>query len=106
ARPFEAVLAHQAAHVCTDETGAPGFFGHGLGLIGLPGFSGKIDERALAAALAEPEVGHRQPAAALSLTQVTEYGALYAVDELRRLIEPCKAEGLGVHLDGARLANA
>ena len=106
ARPFEAVLAHQAAHVCTDETGAPGFFGQGVGLIGLPGFSGKIDEKALKAQLEEPEVGHRQPAAALSLTQATEYGAVYDVDELRRLIEPCKAKGLGVHLDGARLANA
>src|ERR1700730_17772685 len=34
-RPFESVLAHEHAHVCTDETGAPGFFGHGLGLIRL-----------------------------------------------------------------------
>ncbi|HYE41918.1 MAG TPA: beta-eliminating lyase-related protein [Caulobacteraceae bacterium] len=106
AQPFEAVLAHQAAHVCTDETGAPGFFGHGLGLVGLPGFSGKIEEKALLAVLDEPEVGHRQPPAALSLTQATEYGAVYSVDELRRLIEPCKARGMGVHLDGARLANA
>lgn len=104
--PFEAVLAHHAAHVCTDETGAPGFFGQGMGLIGLPGFSGKIDPKALQAALAEPEVGHRQPAAALSLTQSTEYGTVYSVDELRHLIEPVKARGMGVHLDGARLANA
>jgi threonine aldolase len=106
ARPYEAVLAHQAAHVCTDETGAPGFFGQGVGLIGLPGFSGKIDVKALKAVLEEPEVGHRQPAAALSLTQATEYGAIYSADELRRVIEPAKAKGLGVHLDGARLANA
>lgn len=104
--PFEAVLAHHAAHVCTDETGAPGFFGQGLGLIGLPGFSGKIDPRALQSALEEPEVGHRQPPAALSLTQATEYGAVYSVDELRHLIEPAKARGMGVHMDGARLANA
>ncbi|HEV7352870.1 MAG TPA: beta-eliminating lyase-related protein [Brevundimonas sp.] len=104
--PFEAVLAHQAAHVCTDETGAPGFFGQGVGLIGLPGFSGKIDPRALAAALEEPEVGHRQPPAALSLTQSTEYGAVYTVEELEALIAPVKARGYGVHLDGARLANA
>jgi len=40
--PHEAVLAHHAAHVCTDETGAPGFFGSGVGLLGLPGLSGKI----------------------------------------------------------------
>ncbi|CAN5268513.1 low specificity L-threonine aldolase [soil metagenome] len=104
--PFEAVLAHHAAHVCTDETGAPGFFGQGMGLIGLPGLSGKIDETALLAALDEPVVGHRQPAAALSLTQSTEYGTVYSEEELRHLIEPVKARGYGVHLDGARLANA
>ena len=106
AQPFEAVLAHHAAHVCTDETGAPGFFGHGLGLIGLPGMSGKIDEICLLAALDEPIVGHRQPAAALSLTQATEYGTVYTEEELRHLIEPVKAAGYGVHMDGARLANA
>lgn len=104
--PHEAVLAHHAAHVCTDETGAPGFFGHGVGLIGLPGFSGKIERLALAAALEEPEVGHRQPPAALSLTQSTEYGAVYTEEELRHLIEPVKLRGYGVHMDGARLANA
>tara|TARA_R110002051_G_scaffold249209_2_gene308661 strand:+ start:641 stop:1621 length:981 start_codon:yes stop_codon:yes gene_type:complete len=104
--PHEAVLAHHAAHICTDETGAPGFFGQGVGLIGLPGFSGKIDPQALLAALDEPEVGHRQPVAALSLTQSTEYGAVYSEEELRHLIEPVKARGHGVHMDGARLANA
>src|SRR5690606_9262975 len=88
------------------ETGAPGFFGHGVGLIGLPGYSGKIDVAALHAALEEPVVGHRQPAAALSLTQATEYGAVYSEEELRHLIEPAKSAGLGVHMDGARLANA
>ena len=106
ARPFEAVLAHQAAHVCTDETGAPGFFGHGVGLIGLPGPSGKIDPLALRAVLSEPEVNHRQPPGALSLTQATEYGTVYSSEELRKLIEPVREQGLGVHLDGARLANA
>src|SRR3954470_203494 len=64
-RPFEAVLAHEHAHVCTDETGAPGYFGQGLGLIRLPGPSGKIDPAALAEALSQPDVSYRQPAAAL-----------------------------------------
>ena len=41
-RPFEAVLAHRHAHICTDETGAPGFFGHGLGLTRPSGASGII----------------------------------------------------------------
>ena len=105
-RPFEAVLAHEHAHVCTDETGAPGFFGQGLGLIGLPGAAGKIEAGALEAALAQPDVSHRQSPAALSLTNATEYGTVYSAEALAALIRPVKAKGYGVHLDGARLANA
>jgi len=105
-RPFEAVLAHVHAHICTDETGAPGFFGQGLGMIGLPGASGKIDPEALDAALDRPDSPHHQSAAALSLTQATEYGGVYTVDELTRLTGAARASGLPIHLDGARLANA
>ncbi|PXA85651.1 threonine aldolase [Caulobacter sp. D4A] len=106
ASPHEAVLAHEHAHICTDETGAPGFFGQGVGLIGLPGASGKIDPAALEAALAQPDVSYRQPAAALSLTTATEYGTVYSEAALKALVDPVKAKGYGVHLDGARLANA
>jgi threonine aldolase len=105
-RPFEAMLAHEHAHICTDETGAPGLFGHGVGLIGLPGPSGRIDPAALEAALGQPDVSYRQSAAGLSLTNATEYGTVYTADALRSLIKPVKAKGYGVHLDGARLANA
>lgn len=106
AQPHEAVLAHEHAHVCTDETGAPGFFGAGVGLIGLPGASGKIDGAALADAIAQPDVSYRQSPAALSLTNATEYGTVYSAEALRALIVPVAAKGYGVHLDGARLANA
>ncbi|MGA0607646.1 threonine aldolase family protein [Phenylobacterium sp. VNQ135] len=106
ARPFEAVLAHEHAHVCTDETGAPGFFGQGVGLVRLGGASGKIDPGQLKAPLEAPDVSYRQPAAALSLTNATEYGTVYTAAELKALTAPVKAKGYGVHLDGARLANA
>ena len=105
-RPFESVLAHRHAHLTADETGAPGFFGHGLGIVGLPGGSGRIDGAALAEALGQPQHGHVQSPAALSLTNATEYGAVYATQALGALIAPAKAKGLGVHIDGARLANA
>lgn len=106
AAPHEAVLAHEHAHICTDETGAPGFFGQGVGLIGLPGASGRIELSALEAVLARPEVSYNQPASALSLTTATEYGTVYSQAHLESLIAPLKAKGYGVHLDGARLANA
>ena len=105
-RPFESVVAHEHAHVCTDETGAPGFFGHGLGLIGLPGASGKIDPAALAQALEAQDVSYRQAPAALSLTNATEYGTVYSEAEIGALTAVAKAKALPVHLDGARLANA
>jgi threonine aldolase len=105
-RPFESVLCHQHAHVLTHEAGAPGFFGQGLGLVGLPGASGKVDPAALEAALGQAEVSYLQPSAALSLTNTTEYAAVYSTNEASRLGGMAKDRGLGVHLDGARLVNA
>jgi len=106
ARPHEAVLSHEHAHIAMDETGAPGFFGSGLGIIGLPGASGLIDPAALAAALARPDTPHGQAPAALSLTQATEFGAVYGGEALAALTGQARAAGVALHLDGARLANA
>jgi len=106
AQPHEAVLCHAHAHIATDETGAPAFFGGGLGVIGLPGADGRIDPAALAAALARPDSAHSQAPAVLSLTNATEYGALYSEAALGELVSAAKAAGLKTHLDGARIANA
>ena len=105
-RPFEAVLAHEEAHIGVHEAGAPTYFGQGLKIQGLPGASARIDPDALDAALAMPDSPHTQAPAALSLTQSTEYGAVYTAGHMGRLTAAAKAKGLGVHLDGARLANA
>jgi threonine aldolase len=106
AQPHEAVICHEHAHIATDEAGAPGFFGSGLGLIALGGASGTLDRAAVAAVLLRPDEPHWQSPAALSLTQATEFGRLYDEAHLAGLIGPCRERGLRVHLDGARLANA
>lgn len=106
AQPHEAVLCHQHAHIATDETGAPGLFGAGVGLIPLPGGGGQIDPIALQATARAPDVSYRQSAAALSLTNATEYGTVYSAGDIRVLTNLAREAGLGVHLDGARLANA
>ena len=106
AAPHEAVIAHEHSHVATDETGAPGFFGAGLGIIGLPGASGRIDPAALTTALARADEPHWQSGAALSLTNATEFGTVYWEEDLAGLVAAAKACSLKVHLDGARLANA
>ena len=106
ARPFESVVAHEHAHILTDETGAPGFFGQGVGLIGLPGAHGRIELGALDEVLARPDVSYRQAPAALSLTNATEYGAVYSAEQVSSLASAARGAGLPVHLDGARIANA
>jgi len=106
AAPHEAVIAHQFSHIATDETGAPGFFGAGVGIIGLPGPSGRIDPVALTGALEAPDSAHHQSPAALSLTQATEFGAVYSEPALAALTASARARGLKIHTDGARLANA
>jgi threonine aldolase len=105
-QPHEAFLAHEHAHAATDETGAPAFFGAGMGVIPLHGASGRVDPAALAEALAASDHAHRQSPAALSLANATEYGAVYSAANLASLIGSAKLEGLRVQLDGARLANA
>jgi threonine aldolase len=106
--PWGAVLCHQEAHIATDECGAPEFFGAGLKLIGLDGVGGKIAPRALRSALEGGPWGgpHHVTPAALSLSQATEAGTVYRVDQIRELADIAHARGMAVHLDGARFANA
>ncbi|HVN01936.1 MAG TPA: beta-eliminating lyase-related protein [Caulobacteraceae bacterium] len=106
ASPHEAVICHEHSHVATDETGAPGFFGSGLGLIRLGGGSGRLDLAPVVAAAKAPDTAHHQSPAALSLTNTTEYGALYRETDVGALAAAAKAQGLRLHLDGTRLANA
>jgi threonine aldolase len=106
AQPHEAILAHEHSHAATDETGAPGFFGGGVGVIPLPGRSGRIEAGALAEVLGRPDHAHLQAPAALSLTNATEYGAVYRETDFAGLIGAARAAGVKIHVDGARLANA
>ncbi len=106
--PYGAVYCHETAHIATDECGAPEFYTGGAKLIGLPGADGKILPGQLDAPLrhaATMGVHHVRPAA-LSLTQSTEWGTVYTPGEVQALSAAAHAAGLGVHMDGSRLANA
>ena len=102
------VFCSAAAHINTAETNAAGFFGGGLKLAPVAGEHGKIDADALAQVLAgfPPGQLHRGKAAAVSLTQASDLGAVYRLDEIRAVAEVAKARGLRLHMDGARFANA
>ena len=103
-----AIACHEEAHIERDERGAPEFFTGGAKLRLLPGFGAKIDETALREALAanDPSFVHETPLEALSLTNLTECGTAYSVEQIQHFAALAHAEGLKVHLDGARLANA
>ena len=106
--PYGAVYCYEAAHIVTDECGAPEFFSGGSKLIGLAAADGKIRAQQLTQAWAFADdmgVHHVKPAA-VSLTQATEWGTVYSNEELRAIGALAKARGLKVHMDGARFANA
>lgn len=105
--PWGAVLCHAEAHINTDECGAPEFFA-GVKLRELRGAGCKITVDALRAGLERDAEGgpHRVTPSVLSLTQATEAGTIYSVDEIAALARVAHDRGLAVHMDGARLANA
>ena len=108
APPYGAVFCHETAHILIEECGAPEFYTGGAKLIGLPGAQGKLTPDRLAAAVAlagAAGVHHARPAA-VSVTQATEWGAVYRADEIRALADCARSRGLRLHMDGARLANA
>ena len=105
--PYGAVLCHRDAHIENDEAGAPGFFTGGAKLMLLEGDGAKIDPATVAAACdrVRKDVHQVQPAA-ISITNATEYGLAYRAGEVAALGELARQRGLGLHMDGARLANA
>lgn len=103
---YHSVLCHQTAHIETDECGAPEFFSNGSKILTLPGANGKIDPAAMELVATTRTDLHFPKPRVVSLTQSTESGTVYAVDEIRALAGRAHALGLNVHLDGARFANA
>lgn len=105
--PYGSVLCHRDAHIQNDECGAPEFFTAGAKLALLDGEGAKIAPDTLRAALdANPAGVHWAQPHALSITNATEYGRVYEPNEIAALSEICRARGLGLHMDGARFANA
>ena len=106
--PWGSVFCHSGAHIYGDECGAPEFYGNGLRLVPINGEHGKIKPDALERAVRANEGHgvHSYKPSALSLTQATEGGTVYSVDEVRALCDSAHAIGMKTHMDGARFGNA
>lgn len=103
--PYEAVICAESSHLNVDECGATErILGNKLLTVATP--DGKLTPDLVSSRLSGRGDVHRAQPRVVQIAQVTELGTCYSLDELRQLSAFCKAEGLYLHIDGARLANA
>lgn len=102
------IYCHDAAHIHRDECAAPEFYSHGAKLVPLAGEAGRIAPQGLAGAIGFGAAGSLNDGAnaLVSITNATEWGTVYAPDEVAALADVTHAAGLALHMDGARFANA
>jgi threonine aldolase len=105
-QPFHGVLCHERAHVNTDECGASEFFTGGTKLISIRGENGKLDLQEIEETVAQQAGVHSQKPRAISITQATELGTVYTLDELGKISGFARSRDMLLHMDGARFANA
>ena len=108
---YHSVICTPVAHIETDECGGPEFFSNGSKLLIAEGQSdsarlGKLNPAAVEALVTKRRDIHSPRPKVVSLTQATELGTVYSVDEVRSLSWAAKKHGLKLHMDGARFANA
>ncbi len=103
---YHSILCHQASHVETDECGAPEFFSNGTKVLLVEGDGGKVDLNGVERMVTRRSDIHYPKPRVLSLTQSTELGTVYTIDDLAAAMEAAKRLGLRIHMDGARFANA
>lgn len=106
--PWGAVLCHETAHIIVNEGGATSLLSSGAVMKGVAGPDYRVSPEALQATLAATRWGdnHQSQPSVLSLTQPTDFGTIYGVDDITELATIAAAHGMRVHLDGARVANA
>jgi threonine aldolase len=104
-KPWEAAIVSANAHLQTDEVGAPEAVA-GVKLLVAETEDGMMTFDGVRRLVERPNDEHAVKPGLLSLTQSTELGTIYSLDELRALSELAHSGGLRVHVDGARFANA
>ncbi|MGJ8585227.1 MAG: threonine aldolase family protein [Marinosulfonomonas sp.] len=106
--PWGAVYCHSHAHIEEDECGAPEFYTGGSKLVLIDGAHAKMSAATLSAKLTEAaSLGvHNVQAGMVSMTNVSEHGAVYSAAETAEIGAIAQAHNVPLHLDGARLANA
>jgi threonine aldolase len=105
--PYGAIFCYAESHIVVDECAAPEFFSGGARLVTLPAPHAKLAPETIETELARYQGGvHSPKPCAVSITQATERGTVYRPDEIAALSALARREGMLLHMDGARFANA
>jgi len=102
---WDAVICAESSHINVDECGAPERVG-GLKLLSVPTPLGKLTPELVDRQARGWGDEHRAQPKVVSITQSTELGTCYSVDEIAAMVEHAHGHDMVVHLDGARIANA
>jgi len=103
---YHGVICVDQAHVETDECGAPEFFSNGSKLLVARSADGKLTPAAIHELATKRDDIHYPKPRVVTITQSTETGRVYTLDEVQAISAACKQRGLLLHMDGARFANA
>src|ERR1043165_8076456 len=103
---YHSIICAEGAHVETDECGAPEFFSNGTKVLIANRGNGKLDPASVEEVVLKRKDIHYPKPRAVSITQATELGTVYSIEELNALGKKARELGLKIHMDGARFANA
>lgn len=103
-QPWQGAICAETAHLNVDEGGAPEAWG--IKLLAVPTPDGKLTPELVESRIVRVGDEHAVQPAVVSITQSTEMGTLYALDEVRAIADCAHEHGLLLHLDGARITNA
>lgn len=104
-RPYEAVVACDTAHINVDECGALERFS-GSKILTVPNDNGKLNIEYVKPYLLSLGDHHQSQPKVISISQTTEKGSLYSLEEIRKIADFAHENGMYLHVDGARISNA
>ena len=104
-RSFNSILCAETAHINVDECGAPGRM-TGCAIVTIPTLDGKLTPELIKPHLHNFGVCHHSQPKVVYISQVTELGTVYTIEEVKAIADLLHAHNMYLHMDGARLANA
>ena len=102
---FHSIICAELAHINVDESTAPEKF-LGCKLVPVSAADGKMTPERIEAKIQRIDDQHHPQAKVISLSQSTEYGTVYSVQELKAIAAVAKKHNLYFHMDGSRISNA